>query len=168
MLILFKFEKTKKMSSTIKPIGKLDKNLSKNGIESLAIDDIKGIIAENKFDLLKVYVELKRYSVYLESLINEIKTPALQQAQKLNNKKIELENATVFVTKRTVFDFSNDIIWAKLNSNFVEIKTKMHEHQELLKQMETATSEYVDEQTGEVFTLSAPTKKEEFGLTVRI
>jgi hypothetical protein len=40
--------------SIIKQLGKLDKNLPKSEIEETAIEDVKAVIRQEKYDLLKV------------------------------------------------------------------------------------------------------------------
>ena len=156
------------MSSIIKQLGKLDKDLSKKEIEDVAIEDIKTVIEQDKFDLLKVLIELKRYNVYINTLISELKEPALEKAKEIGEKKFKYENAKVWITKRVSFDYSNDKTWSQLHDNMTNIKSKLKEHQELLKQLDSETTEIIDKETGEVIEVTPPIKKEESGLMIRL
>jgi hypothetical protein len=50
--------------SLIKNLGTIDRSLTKKGITEAAQNDAQQVIASPQFDLLKVYVELKRYENY--------------------------------------------------------------------------------------------------------
>ncbi len=152
----------------IKQVGKIDKTLSKKEIEKLAEQDISEILQNEKFDLLKVLIELKRYNVYINKLITELKEPALEKAKEIDEKKFKYENVKVWITKRVSFDYGNDKIWSQLHDNMIDVKYKLKEHQELLKQLDSETAEIIDEETGEVIELTPPIKKEESGLMIRI
>ncbi len=152
----------------LKQVGKISKELNKAEIEDLAKSDISEILENEKYDLLKTLIELKRYNIYLNMLIAELKTPAIKQAQEIGEKSFEYANAKVRITRRVSYDYSNDLIWSKLNENVIEIKNKLKKHQELLKELSSETIEIVDEETGEVVELTPPKKKEETGLTIQI
>ena len=156
------------MSSIIKQLGKLDKSLSKKDIEKIAIEDVKAVVEQEKYDLLKVLIELKRYNVYINKLIGELKEPTLEKAKEIDEKKFKYENAKVWIIKRVSFDYSNDKIWSQLHNNMIDVKSKLKEHQELLKQLDSKTTEMIDKETGEVIEVTPPIKKEESGLMIRI
>lgn len=156
------------MSSVIKQLGKLDKALSKKEIELTAIEDIKTVVEQGQYDLLKVLIELKRYNVYVNKLLSELKEPALEKAKEINEKKFKYENAKIWITKRVSFDYSNDKTWSQLHDNMNDVKSKLNEHQELLKQLDSEMIEIIDEETGEVIEVTQPIKKEESGLMIRI
>jgi hypothetical protein len=111
--------------SELKMLGKLPKELTKTEIENLAIQDIKSVIDNEKYDLLKVLIELKRYDVYLNKLIETIKLPALEKAKIVGEKKFDYADAKVWVTKRVVYDYSSDKIWADLNTNLTTVKERL-------------------------------------------
>ncbi len=154
--------------SPLKQLGKIAKDLSKPEIEELANNDISEITKSGKYDLLKTFIELKKYSIYINKLIAELKEPALEKAQEIGEKKFKVSNAKVWITTRVSFDYSNDKIWQKLKSNTDDVKAKLTEHQEILRQLETEISQVVDEETGEITELIQPIKKEESGLMIRI
>ena len=68
------------MGKIIKPLGSIDRELSKNEIIELAENHTVQII-EGEYDLLKVYIELKRYQAYLDTIINELKEEAINKAK---------------------------------------------------------------------------------------
>lgn len=153
---------------SIKQLGKLSREISKKEIEELAKSDIAEITKNEKYDLLKTLIELKRYNVYINTLIAELKEPALEKAKEIDEKKFKYENANVWITKRVSFDYSNDKTWLLLHENMIDVKSKLKEHQELLKQLDSETSEIIDEETGEVVQVTPPIRKEESGLMIRI
>ncbi|MEZ0485548.1 hypothetical protein [Fibrella aquatica] len=67
----------------IKPIGTLDRTMSKTGIVRLAADHAQQIIDSGNYDLLKTYVEMKRYEVYIKTIIAQLKNHSVAQAQEL-------------------------------------------------------------------------------------
>ena len=67
----------------IKPIGTLDRSISKTGIVRLAADHAQQIIDSGNYDLLKTYVEMKRYEVYIKTIIAQLKNHSVAQAQEL-------------------------------------------------------------------------------------
>jgi len=151
--------------ATIKQLGKINSNYLKSEIEDLAELDISEIILNEKYNLLN---ELKRYNVYINKLITELKEPALEKAKEIDEKKFKYENAKVWITKRVFFDYSNDKIWSQLHDNMIDIKSKLKEHQELFKQLDNETTEMIDEKKGEVIKVTSLIKKEESGLMIRI
>lgn len=65
----------------IKPIGSLDRTITKTAIVKLANDHAHQIIESGNYDLLKTYVELKRYELYIKTIINKLKAISTLQAQ---------------------------------------------------------------------------------------
>jgi hypothetical protein len=67
----------------IKPIGTLDRAMPKTGLVRLAADHAQQIIDSGQYDLLKTYVEMKRYELYIKTIINRLKNHSVAQAQEL-------------------------------------------------------------------------------------
>ncbi|MEZ0612499.1 hypothetical protein ACAW74_28585 [Fibrella sp. WM1] len=67
----------------IKPIGTLDRNMPKTGLVRLAADHAQQIIDSGQYDLLKTYVEMKRYELYIKTIIARLKNHSVAQAQEL-------------------------------------------------------------------------------------
>lgn len=153
--------------SELKMLGKLPKELTKTEIENVAIQDIKSVIDNDKYDLLKVLIELKRYNVYLNKLIETIKIPAFEKAKIIGETKFNYAGSKVWVTKRVIYDYSADKTWGDLNTNLTTVKQKLKKHQELLKELDSKITEIVDEETGEITPVTPPTKREEGGLIIR-
>lgn len=154
--------------SKLKQLGQIPKEYSKAEIENLAQADVKLVMENPQFDLLKLFVELRRYGLYLETLIDQLKQPATAKALALGQFKYRFDNAELNLGKRTVYDFSPDPTWAQLNQQLTDLKNKLKVHQDLLKQVQTDHAEYVDEQTGEVLSLAKPGKKEVANIMVRL
>ena len=69
--------------SIIQPIGTINRKLSKADITKLADQHASEIIESGKFDLLKTYVEIKRYELYFKTIIYSLRRFSTQQAQSL-------------------------------------------------------------------------------------
>ena len=143
----------------IKTLGTIDKELTKKGITELAQDDANQVIASPQFDLLKVYVELKRYENYLSEVMEQIKPLALEIAQKQDEKTLLVETAKVRLQSRTSYDFSNDDKWQYLKESLTSSQTIIKQHEELLKTL-TEVKEVVDETTGGVYQVFPPQRSE--------
>jgi hypothetical protein len=146
--------------SKLKQLGQIPKEYSKAEIESLALADINHVLQNPQFDVLKLFVELRRYGHYLETMIERLKQPALSKAVAMGRYNFKFDQAELKLGKRTVYDFSPDPTWVQLNQQLTDLKNKLKVHQDLLKQVQTNHAEYVDEQTGEVLSLAKPSQKE--------
>ena len=143
----------------IKVLGTIDKTLTKKGIAELAQNDANQVIASPQFDLLKVYVELKRYENYLSEVMEQIKPLALEIAQKQDEKTLVVETTKVRLQSRVSYDFSNDDKWQYLKESLTSSQTIIKQHEELLKTL-TEVKEVVDETTGEVYQVFPPQRTE--------
>ena len=141
--------------SILKSLGKIDKALDKKAITLLAQNDASQVITSSQYDLLKVYVELKRYENYLSEVIEQIKPLALEVAKEQNEKKFGFESAKIQLQSRTSYNFSTDTKWVILNENVQVSQTEIKKHQEFLKNLKEVT-EVIDQETGEVYEVSPP------------
>ena len=91
--------------SLIKSLGTIDRSLTKKGIIEAAQHDAQQVIASPQFDLLRAYIELKRYENYLSEIIEQLKPFALEMAQKQGEKSFGYEHAKVSLQNRVTFDF---------------------------------------------------------------
>lgn len=146
------------MSKIIKPIGTIDRKLNKDDITELAKDHAHQIIAGG-YDLLKVYVELKRYEVYLGAIIEELKEATLEKARETGRDSFEYANAMVTVGKRTKYQFETDDKWRGLNEELERIKTEKKAREQLLKQIQGESMEVIDQETGEIEKIIAPLRE---------
>ena len=153
----------------IKPIGSLDKSLDKSQITGLATEHAQAVIDSGRFDMLKVYTELKRYELYLKTVIENTKEAALAKALEAGEKSIEMDNARVTISKRTVFHFENDPKWQTLNDEISFFKDRKKERETLLKNLAPGEiHQIVDEATGEVEEVTAPPVETVLGLIVNL
>lgn len=151
--------------SIIKNLGSIDRTLPKKDIVDLAQNDATQVIESPQFDLLKVYVELKRYENYLSEVIEKIKPLALELAQKQGDKTFDYDNAKVNVQNRISYNFSNDDKWVYLNQSITSTQTEIKKHQEILKNL-TEVKELVDEATGEMYQVFPPERTQNSLLVV--
>ena len=143
----------------IKSLGTIDRSLTKKGIIEAAQQDAQQVIASPQFDLLRAYVELKRYENYLSEIIEQLKPFALEMAQKQGEKSFGYEHAKVSLQNRVTFDFSDDDKWKYLKESLTTSQTTIKQHEEILKNI-TEVKEVVDETTGEVYQIFPPQRKE--------
>jgi hypothetical protein len=139
--------------ATIKSLGKIEKTLTKSGIIAVAKSDANEVIESDHYDLLKVYIELKRYEQYLETVIETIKPLALSQASLLEEKTYS--NAKVSIQNRLTYDFSNDRKWLSLKESAQGLQNRLKDHESILKCL-TEPTEIVDEETGEFIQVEPP------------
>jgi len=144
------------MGNIIKNIGEIDRNLKKSEIEDLAKANALEILENEQYDLLKVFIEFKRYETYLKTLMDSIKSATLKQAKAKKIEGFEFANAKISVSKYRKFDFSNDNHWVNINHEFEYLKKIRKKRETLLKSLTTESIEIVNEATGEVEELIAP------------
>ncbi len=156
----------------IKPIGTLDRNISKAAIVKLANDHAHQIIESGSYDLLKTYVEMKRYELYIKTIINKLKAISTLQAQVMREEDqnpappveigtpptnlstltpldndesyadeqavvrkntIHYASASVQITKKKVYDFTQDAEWQRLTTSIAQLKAELKQREEFLK-----------------------------------
>lgn len=137
------------MGKLVRQIGNIEKHLNKTEIIDLAINNAKSIIDNGSYDLLKVYVELKRYETYLKGLINTLKKPALEKATEKQEKSFEYNEAKVNISTRTKWNFSVDNRWSELDQQIQELTKAKKEREKYLKE-NNKTGTIVDKETGEI------------------
>lgn len=145
--------------SLIKTLATIDRSLTKKGLTETAQNDAQQVIASPQFDLLKVYVELKRYENYLSEVIEQLKPFALESAQQKDEKNMTYETAKVRLQNRVTYDFSEDDKWKYLKESVTASQTSIKQHEEMLKTV-TEVKDVVDEATGEVYQVFPPQRKE--------
>ena len=144
------------MSKIVKYIGQIDRKLSKPELVTLATEHSSEILKNDKYDLLKVYIEFKRYEVYLKTLIQEVKKETFKQAKEEGRRDFEYANARVTMSKRRRFDFSSDEDWVNIDTEIGRLKELKKEREKILKSIKGEFREVLDEETGEIQKLHAP------------
>ena len=156
------------MAEIVKKLGEIDRQLRKSQIINLAAENAQTVIESRKFDLLKVYIELKRYETYLKTIISIIgKQAVVRQTAAPDRQTFEYANAQVHLTTRTTRDFSSDKIWKELDDTIRDLTLKKKEREKYL----IATGKYatvVNEETGEITQASDLPKVISKGLTIRL
>ena len=165
----------------IQPIGTLDRKLSKTALVRLASDHGQQIIDSGNFDLLKTYVEMKRYELYIKTIIARLKNHTVAQAQELRaitqsptvpplqegdevpnsflpmptgsatsltdtdeptddpivrNNTISYNAASVQITRRTTYDFTQDAEWQRLTAEMATLKEQLKQRETYLKTLD--------------------------------
>lgn len=156
----------------IKPIGTLDRNITKTTIVKLANDHAHQIIESGTYDLLKTYVEMKRYEIYIKTIISKLKAISTLQAQVMREEDqrpasdsapdaqpanlpaitpidtdesyvdeqavvrkntIHYASASVQITSRITYDFTQDAEWQRLTNTIAQLKVELKQREEFLK-----------------------------------
>lgn len=161
----------------IQPIGTLDRTITKTAIVSLASDHADQIIDGGNYDLLKTYVEMKRYELYIKTIISKLKTISAYQARVMREEDqrpaplpgeiipaevgsaanlpaltpmdgdgdsveppgvvrqntIQYASASVQITKKITYDFTQDAQWNRLTDEIAGLKLELKKREEFLK-----------------------------------
>ncbi len=155
------------MSKLVRQLGSIERHLHKNEIIDLATDNVQAIIDSKKYDLLRVYVELKRYETYLHGLIKQLKKAALEKAVMKGSSSFEYDDARINISKRTKWDFSVDEKWSDLDRQIQRL-TKERKIREKYLRDSNKVRVITDKETGEIIEeFDLPTEIQ-YGLTVRL
>jgi hypothetical protein len=144
------------MSKIVKHIGQIDSKISKSDLVELAKQHSSEILENDKYDLLKVYIEFKRYEIYLKTLISEVKNETIQRAKEDGTRDFEYGSTRITVSKQRKFDYSVDEHWQELDDKLEELKALKKEREKMLQNIKGEYKEVVDEETGEVQRIAAP------------
>ncbi|MFN0173715.1 MAG: hypothetical protein ACKVU0_03615 [Saprospiraceae bacterium] len=143
----------------IRPIGSLERGIHKDALVTLAETDAQAVIESDQYDLLKVYVEMKRYEIYFKTVIDKIRDAALVKAQETGMKSFNYADAQITNIQRSVFKFDKDPTWCRLHDEFEFLKGRIKLHEDTLKKIEGEKASFLDEETGELIELIAPTEE---------
>ncbi|MCB0691072.1 MAG: hypothetical protein KDC16_05485 [Saprospiraceae bacterium] len=155
------------MGKLVRQVGNIDKNLHKKEIVELAKDNAQAVIESGKYDLLKVYVELKRYEAYLKGLIYHLKSSAMEKASEKGKKSFDYNDARINLSSRTKWDFSIDKQWSDLDLQIQNLSKERKEREKYLLENNIVQS-IVDEETGEIKEEFILPKEIKFGISVRL
>jgi len=155
------------MGKIIKPIGSIEQSATKNEIVEMAKSHASDIV-EKDYDLLKVFVELKRYDLYLNTIIEELKAASAEKAKEQIDKTFEYANAKITVANFKKYNFESDVKWANIKDEIDDLKNWKKEREALLKGLEKEEVEVVNEETGEVEILKKPEVEEVSRIIVRL
>ncbi len=155
------------MGKIVRQLGSLERHLHKKDIEALAEENARAIVESGKYDLLRVYIELKRYETYLNSLIKNLKEPTLAKAIEKGMKNINYDASTLTISKRTKIDYSVDEQWTKLKTQIEQLTKAKKEREKFLKEHNQVKT-IVDEATGEVLEKYELPREVLLGLRVKL
>lgn len=146
------------MTKLVRQLGSIERHLGKYDILDLAAVNAQDLI-NKKYDLLKIYVELKRYETYLKGLIDNLKGPAYERAAIKGTKEFDYNDAKIYIAKRTKWDFSVDEKWSELDNDIQRLTKERKIRENHLKEA-SKSKVLTDQETGEII--------EEFELPVEI
>ncbi|MEM8524497.1 MAG: hypothetical protein AAGG68_07625 [Bacteroidota bacterium] len=156
------------MSKIVKAIGEIDRNLGKKEIEALAKEDAERIILDDRYDLLKMYIEFKRYDAYLRVLTKEIQDATIAKAENQKLEQFEFGTAKLIVTQKRQYNYSRDTLWSDVSQEMNELKEFRKTREQFLKKIEGDFTDIVDEETGAIERVYAPEINYSSSLTVRL
>lgn len=155
------------MGKIVKQLGTIEKNLHKQEIIELAKENAQAVIDNGNYDLLKVYVELKRYETYLKELIQCLKSPALDKATKTGQKSFDYNEAKVSISTRTKWDFSVDKKWIELDNQIKQLTQDKKDREKYLKENNKLRTT-IDKETGLILEGFVLPTEIEYGITIKL
>ncbi|SRR5690606_485027 len=155
------------MGKIVKQLGTIEKHLHKQEITELAKENAHAVIDNGKYDLLKVYVELKRYETYLKELIQCLKSPALDKATKTGQKTFNYNEAKVSISTRTKWDFSVDYKWIELDNQIKQLTQDKKDREKYLKENNKVRTT-IDKETGLILEGFVLPTEIEYGITIKL
>ena len=155
------------MGKLVRQLGSIERYLHKKDIVDLATDNAQAIIDSGKYDLLRVFIELKRYETYLKGLIQYLKQSVLNKAKEAKQKSFDYNDASVNISTRTKWDFSVDNKWTELDQQIRQLTKEKKEREKYLKDNNKART-MVDKETGEIIEEFELPKEIEYSLTIRL
>ena len=155
------------MGKLVRQLGSIERHLHKKDIVDLAKENAQAILDSGKYDLLKVFVELKRYETYLKSLIQHLKQPVLDDATEKKQKSFEYNDAKVSISTRTRWDFTVDKKWLELDQKIQQLVTEKKEREKYLIDS-SKVQIIVDKETGEIIKEFELPKEIMRGLTITL
>ncbi len=144
-------------------------NADKSALEKFAnsiIQDVK----EGRENPLQIKILIKKYEYVLNEIKENIKVNVNTETAKYGDKEFEYGGAKCHYTPvNTEYDFSvcGDSLRQKLFIDSVEANYKLKERETFLKSL-TDTITIINEETGEMETISPPQKKQSYGLKVTL
>ena len=172
------------MGTLVKKLGDIDRKLGKFEIIDLAITNAQTVIESSKYDLLKVYIELKRYEIYLKTIIKKIQDSAYRKAKQVQEKSLAPQqqsninipvkpavfiysDARVRMTHRVKWDFLKDDEWLKLDNEIRKLTSQKKERERYL--IKFAKSETLaDPDTGEIIETGDFPKEIRHGIAISL
>ncbi len=156
------------MSEIVKTFGALDGNYSKENLVQRAKQHAIEILENEQLDLLRVYVEFKRYETYLVTLIGEVKEASLDEAQKEGKRRFYHSGAELTVQNTRKYNYEEDPHWAEVNETMERLKILKKRREEVLKNLDGVSKEILNPDTGELEFVKAPSTITKPTLYVRL
>ena len=156
------------MSNLIQTIGGIDSSFDKINLTTLAERHAQQILNNDNVDVLDIYVQIKRYELYIKTLVEQLKQKSTQLASQKKTNRFAYSGAIVSVHNRRKFDFSPDQQWTEINDALSRLQILKKERESLLKGLNGVSKDVLNEETGELEFVHAPRVEGKLGLVVRL
>lgn len=133
-------------------------------------DGVIQSVKEGEINPLTVLVQLRAMQQASERILKEIKDNLMSEADKYSGNKFEyLGNTITKAEHGTKYDYSacGDPVYRRLLQISDEANSQLKERENFLKAVKSPFT-FVDDESGEVVTISPPVKKSTSGLNVSI
>lgn len=142
---------------------------TKQQIQQFA-DSIISEVTEGNSNPLTVHIQITAMEKALEAIKEGIKSHALREAEKHNQKSFEFLGCMVEVKEMgTKWDFSgsNDPVYHRINQEKEDAVTALKQREAYLKVIHE-TKDEIDPETGEIFQLHPPAKRSTTGIAITL
>lgn len=153
------------MGNVIKKLGELNRSLNKTDIVNLAKENTQILIDSQKYDLLRVYIEIKRYELYLKTVIEDLKIHAELESFKQDKKTFNYDNAKISIREVTKWQFNLDAEWREIEKE-VQMLLEMRKKREVYLKENSEKIQIIDEITGEVLNFDTVAKSKRKGIAI--
>jgi predicted HAD superfamily phosphohydrolase len=144
---------------------------NKDKVQSI-VKNVKAMVLEGEVNPLEVAVTLKGMEDFTKSLRSDvlIQDATLEELEKYGSKSVTFNGAKFNIRETAVsYDYSqcNDKVWNDLNAEMSRLKEAIKQREEFLKAVKSDMT-VVDENTGEVYTISPAVKSSKTGYAVTL
>lgn len=136
--------------------GHLPIQLHKQELETLAVKHAQSIHAHPQLNLIKTYLELKRYQLYFESLLHELEPLVAGKMGQLGLKQYELGALRLKHSFKVRYDFASDPVFREIQELLAQTKQTLKTRKTELLQLSQEGREEENPFTGQTFQAKKP------------
>lgn len=144
------------MSRLIKLPGQLDPDLDRIELANLAAVDAAEVIGDGRYDIVKTFAALRRYEVYIASVLDTLKPAVLSSVRDRPEGHVEVGRSKIIIQQSRRLDFTQDTRWNSLNAEAQSSLERRKAHEKVLRSLTGETVQQVNQDTGEIVTLVGP------------
>ena len=138
------------MPKLIHAPGELSPHFTRAQVLELAQEHAHTIATNDRYDLMRVFVEMKRYELYFKTLLNELKTEVGQRALIAKQEQFAYGTARMTCRRQAKYDYSADPYWTELGQRMQSLRNERKDWEARLRDLEDPIQEFADEESGEV------------------